>query len=416
MAKKNLNKVYNQDSRKITQHLDSKVKIKATITSPPYFDMKDYGSDNQVGYGQKYEDYLEDLKNIFEDIFHITDDEGTLWIVIDTFKRENNVVTLPFDLTNKLKESGWLLQDIIIWKKDKTVPWSQKGFVQRKFEYILFFSKTSDFLYNKDRVRNFDTDQLKKWWVKYPERYNPRGKAIDEIWEFPIPVQGSWGDEYIRHFCPLPKEMVATIIDMTTNEGDIVLDPFSGSGSVLFQSAVMNRNYIGFELNSDYIKMFESYLQTNLEGAINEYKSLQINNGQNEFMERILNLRALKYGRLLVNSVKKELKIEIKVLVKILRYLTDSKKHIEVEYLITGKGLNVDDILSKVDIISKKQPLSKFGIVPKFSVMLDEICANDNYYTYTSTNSYCYSDLPIDSSKVKVISEICVNLNENDYS
>jgi DNA methylase. len=187
-----INKIFNIDSRNIIDVLGDSVRIKSTITSPPYFDMKDYGSENQIGFGQNYQNYLEDLKQIFSNIYKITDDDGSLWIIIDSFKRDNQVVTLPFDLSNKLKETGWLLQDIIIWKKDKTVPWSNNGFVQRKFEYILFFTKTKNFKYNKDKVRNYDTDQLKKWWVKYPERYNPKGKALDEIWEFPIPVQGSW--------------------------------------------------------------------------------------------------------------------------------------------------------------------------------------------------------------------------------
>jgi DNA modification methylase len=91
--------------------------------------MKDYGVVGQVGYGQKYGDYLDDLKKIFSQIYDFTKEDGTLWIIIDTFKRNNAVVTLPFDLVTRLKETGWLLQEIIIWKKDKTVPWSSNGFM-----------------------------------------------------------------------------------------------------------------------------------------------------------------------------------------------------------------------------------------------------------------------------------------------
>ena len=203
-TKKTLNVIYNQDARNILDTIGSNTKVTTTITSPPYYDMKDYDSDNQVGYGQSYEEYLNDLKSIFAGVFEITKQNGTLWIIIDTFKRNNQVITLPFDVSNKLKEIGWLLQDVIIWKKNKTVPWSTNGFMQRKFEYIPFFSKTTNYKSNKDSVRVYDTSQLKKWWIKYAERYNPKGKALDEVWEFPIPTQGSWGEEYIRHFCPLP--------------------------------------------------------------------------------------------------------------------------------------------------------------------------------------------------------------------
>ncbi|MDV3594793.1 site-specific DNA-methyltransferase [Elizabethkingia anophelis] len=418
MKKGELNKVYNYDARNILEYLDSDVRIRSTITSPPYFDMKDYGSESQIGYGQSYNVYLDDLKKIFEDIYKITESDGSLWIIIDTFKRENQVVTLPFDLTNKLKEAGWLLQDIIIWKKDKTVPWSSKGFMQRKFEYILFFSKSNNFKYNKDKVRNFDTNQLKKWWVKYPERYNPKGKALDEIWEFPIPVQGSWGDEYIRHFCPLPKEMVATMIEISTDKEDIILDPFAGSGSVLFQSAVMARKYVGFELNSEYIEMFQNYLKETFDKSHDEYNKSCQETDQAVFEKRILNLRALKYGRLLGAKIKKDSGIDVKVYVEVKEYLKDSPKLMNVEYKIIGDFREVNEIFIRELVMSyiNKPPFSKFGIIPEVSysenLNLDE---GGIYYGYTATNSYSYSDLPIESSQVKVVSEICVNLNENDY-
>lgn len=411
-----LNKIFNIDARNILDFLDKSISINSTITSPPYFDMKDYGSDNQIGFGQSYQEYLNDLKEIFEKIYQITEKDGSLWIIIDTFKRENQVVTLPFDLSNKLKEIGWLLQDIIIWKKDKTVPWSNNGFVQRKFEYILFFTKSEKFKYNKDNVRNFDVNQLKKWWVKYPERYNPKGKALDEIWEFPIPVQGSWGDKYIRHFCPLPKELVATIIEISSDKGDIILDPFAGSGSVPFQSATMNRKYIGFELNPSYIKMFDDYLKKSLKQSKKEYHLLQKLTDQEEFRKRILNLRSLKYGRILINEIEKKYKLELKVFVEIKEYIDDTKTHLRVEYQIIGDISNKEFLINEINDLTSKSPLSKFGINPVFKFLSKKKFDAKKYYKYTNTNTYSYSDLPITSPKIKVISEICVNLNENDYN
>lgn len=409
-------KIYRLDSRNLIDRIGELTKIKTTITSPPYFDMKDYGSQNQVGFGQSYQDYLNDLKDIFGQIYKITENDGSLWIIIDSFKRENQVVTLPFDLSNKLKEIGWLLQDIIIWKKDKTVPWSNNGFVQRKFEYILFFTKSTKFKYNKDRVRNFDTNQLKKWWVKYPERYNPKGKSLDEIWEFPIPVQGSWGDKYIRHFCPLPKEMVATMIEISTDENDIVLDPFAGSGSVLFQAAAMKRKYIGFELNQDYIDMFKNYLKLNFKKSTSEYEQLCQLEGQDVFKRRILDLRALKYGRLLVNELDKKFNFDIKVFVKIIEIDIDERTQIKVEYQFIGNILKKNEVLQEIEIIVKRPPFSKFGIRPVFKLVDSKKLSKSKYYVYTKTNTYSFSDLPFDSPKAKVISEICVNLNENDYN
>lgn len=403
-----VNKVYHHDARNICKCLPNDIRIQTTITSPPYFDMKDYGVENQVGYGQEYSDYLNDLQLIFKQVYDYTKDDGTLWIIIDTFKRNNAVVPLPFDLADLLNQVGWLLQDIIIWKKDKTVPWSSKGFVQRKFEYVLFFSKTPHYKYNRDRVRIYDTNQLKKWWVKYPERYNPKGKALDEIWEFPIPVQGSWGNEYVRHFCPLPKDMVANMISISSDEKDIVLDPFSGSGTVLSQSAYMNRQYIGFELNEEYINQFKAYLKRTIKKGKEEYVKLLNHNSQMSFESVIWDLRVLKYGRILIGELEKCLKRnDLKIFVE----------RIEGEHnaSYTLYGIEKEESIKTINCIISKPPLSKFEIKPLFKFSKRKFGAK-NCYFYSKTNSYSYmKDRDISDIRVKVISHIKVDLNEKDY-
>lgn len=409
-----MNKVYNGDSRCLSEILPEGVQVQTTITSPPYFDMKDYGVEGQIGFGQKYEEYLEDLKEIFAQIYTVTKDDGTLWIVIDTFKRDHAVVTLPFDLVQKLNSVGWKLQEIIIWKKDKTVPWSSKGFMQRKFEYVLFFSKQNNYKTNKDQVRIYDTQQLKKWWVKYPERYNPKGKALDEIWEFPIPVQGSWGTEYIRHFCPLPKEMVATMISISTDEEDVVFDPFAGSGAVMSQSAYMKRTYLGIEINPQYINMFEAYLKSTIESGKKEYYSYMNTMDQVAFETTIQNLRALKYGRILLNNIEKDYGInDLKIYVQRTESSISSK--IKVEYTFIGRQLD-DEFYRMISTYTNRPPLSKYGIIPTFKCGIDLSMLNIEIYMYSKTNSHSYlRDCNYTDSKVKIISPIKVDLYEKDF-
>lgn len=409
-----MNKVYNGDSRCLLEILPEGVQVQTTITSPPYFDMKDYGVEGQVGFGQKYEEYLEDLKEIFAQIYTVTKDDGTLWIVIDTFKRDHAVVTLPFDLVQKLNSVGWKLQEIIIWKKDKTVPWSSKGFMQRKFEYVLFFSKQNNYKTNKDQVRIYDTQQLKKWWVKYPERYNPKGKALDEIWEFPIPVQGSWGTEYVRHFCPLPKEMVATMISISTDEEDVVFDPFAGSGAVMSQSAYMKRTYLGIEINPQYINMFEAYLKSTIESGKKEYYSYMNTMDQVAFETTIQNLRALKYGRILLNNIEKDYGInDLKIYVQRTESSISSK--IKVEYTFIGRQLD-DEFYRMISTYTNRPPLSKYGIIPTFKCGIDLSMLNIEVYMYSKTNSHSYlRDCNYMDSKVKIISPIKVDLYEKDF-
>ena len=139
-TRENIFRLHNLDVRNIAQVLEKQKEefIDVTITSPPYFDLKSYGYENQIGHGQKYEDYLNALKEIFKLVFLRTKESGSLWIIIDTFSKEGNFVNLPFDLSNKLaslfdktetvnKSQGWKLTDLIIWKKDKTLPYSRRG-------------------------------------------------------------------------------------------------------------------------------------------------------------------------------------------------------------------------------------------------------------------------------------------------
>lgn len=414
MSRKTLNIIHNIDSRNIRSILSNNLKIQTTITSPPYYDMKDYGVINQIGFGQTYEDYLNDLQDVFREILEKTNDDGTLWIIIDTFKRNHSVVPLPFDLANKLKDIGWIFQDIIIWKKDKTVPWSSDGFVQRKVEYILFFSKETKFKYNKDVTRVYDTQMLKKWWIKYPERYNPKGKALDEIWEYPIPVQGAWGDKYIRHFCPLPKEMVATMILLSTNENDIVLDPFAGSGAVLAQAAYMKRRYLGAELNNNYIKQFDNYLKNTKKDGQKEYRLMKSSTDQSNFESVIWHLRALKYGRVLLNTIEKQLNSKDgKIIVSPIDKQNDK---MQVEYIIVVDKNMKKQYEELVPEIIKKKPLSLYGIIPFFKYDSPHNINTTAYFKYSSTNTHSYIKQQELFSKAKILSNIKIDINEQQYA
>lgn len=390
---KTLDQVHLGDARLLSKALPDKL-INTTITSPPYFDLKDYGMPNQIGFGQKYEEYLIDLSKVFSEIFRATKDDGSLWIVIDTFRKEQEVLTLPFDLVAKLKPIGWTLRDIIIWKKERTLPWTHEGSTRKIFEYILVLSKGSNkFRYDPDKHR--EIVDLKKWWVRYPERYNPKGKSLEEIWCYDIPTQGSWGDSYIRHFCPLPSELVSRIIQLTTQPKDVVLDPFAGSGTVPTVSHLLNRHYVGIELNPDYIRMFENHLDTekkkNRETS-NADKSID----KDSFEQKIINLRILKFGRLILRNLIKSLpKSKIQIFVYQAPTITNSKfKYYAAEYIVSiPEELSKIQTIETINILCSKPPLSKFGVQAKVSVISSEAeipieKRRLQHYWYSQSNSH----------------------------
>lgn len=422
----NIFSIHHEDARKINSILTEKI-VDVTITSPPYFDLKDYGYKNQIGHGQDYTTYLEDLKVVFQNVYNCTKDSGTLWVIIDAYRRNGEVVPLPFDFSNKIRETGWKLQEVIIWGKDRTVPWTHKGQMRNLFEYILLFSKTEDYNFYVDQVRDFES--LKKWWIRYPERYNPKGKIPDAIWNFDIPTQGSWGSGYIKHFCPLPEEMIAQILKLTTKEGDVVLDPFAGSGAVLSKADNMKRKYIGFELNAGYIKMFTDYLAKTGAQKAADYERRQNNTiSQDKFRKLIIDLRSLKYARLLYQKMKKENGDRIQRI-----YVERSKKdnvkknvlasvifHFYVSNMTAEELANFETELKSKSI---KAPLSKFGIDPEFITYTDvnafnKLIEGRNNFSYTDKVTHKFKNQVnvsnISDSEI-IISKIKVDIDEKDY-
>lgn len=230
------------------------------ISSPPYYDLLDYdGIKGQIGFGQSdYNGYLSDVANVFQHCYELAEDNATFWLIIDTVKKKGEITPLPFDIHRKLKEKykkTWKLKDIIIWDKGKNLPWNSKGKFKNQFEYILFFTKGSKFKFNIDRVR--EINDLKKWWMSYPERYNPQGKAPSNVWQYTTPIRG-WGNGKQNHFCPIPFPLAEKIISIASDKGDVIFDPFAGSGSALALASIMGRRSYGTDINKDYKKRFET--------------------------------------------------------------------------------------------------------------------------------------------------------------
>lgn len=250
-----------EDSRNIgAAFLKNKFeKVDLILTSPPYFDIKNYeNAERQIGYKQSYDEYLNDIALVLQNCYSISKDHATLWLVMDTINRKGITCPLPFDIHKKLLDlnnnNTWILRDVIIWNKYKNLPWHAKGRFKNQFEYILFFSKTDDYKYYLDRVR--EIADYKKWWLTYPERYNPNGKPPSNVWEFTIPIRG-WGNGYQNHFCPFPFPLIERILLVSSDENDVIFDPFAGSGSVIAMAQQMNRKAIGFDINQKYKDQFE---------------------------------------------------------------------------------------------------------------------------------------------------------------
>jgi DNA modification methylase len=349
------------DSRNLVTILPNYPFIDVTITSPPYWNLKDYGSTNQIGYGQDYLQYLDDLERIFKALHGITKTSGSLWIVADTIKCNGELLLFPFDLANRIRQAGWLLNDIIVWHKDKTLPWSHRGKLRNIFEYVLFFSKTKRFKYHLSAVR--ETFGLKEWWRRYPERYSPNGKAPTRTWYVPIPRQGSWGENlnWVRHFCPLPPELVRRILLLASNRADVVLDPFAGSGVVLAQAKALGRRYVGIDLRKKYRAMFtRDVLPSILRSGVGDSKKrIEQQRHRKRFSSLIWQRRKIKYPRELVRLYMKEFgRHGIQVLVA----LSTSRLTLRLVVGSPKPARSRAQLRNRLTALMSRPPLSKYGL------------------------------------------------------
>lgn len=395
------------DARRLDELLSpfsgpAKPLLTCTITSPPYGDLKNYGHPDQIGWGQPYDEYLTDLRRVFRAVAKHTRDDGSLWIIADTLRPGGDglrrLEPLPFQIAEELTDI-WTLRDVIVWKKDKTLPWSGRGRLRNAFEYVMLFVKTPSFKYYVDRLR--EPDQLEEWWVKWPERYNPDGKVPDNVWQIKIPVQGAWGSSTIQHACPLPPDLVERLIYLSTDPGDVVFDPFGGSGVVLAEAERLGRKPLGIELSVKNVKAYKTFVRPELLHRRGEDPLVEQARRRDWLRERILTLRVLKFPSVLMQRLEKARPdLPIPAVVMMIADSLASKPEAEFK-LVSSKltfGLSEDApkreaVRAALVTLADQQPASKFGVAAEIEVVTiaelqAKVAARDDLFVYPGTRTY----------------------------
>lgn len=413
--------LYNEDARQLITHLqqeytkDPSNLVDTTITSPPYGDLKDYGydPDTQIGLSDTYEEYLEDLKTVFSQLYDITKETGTLWVVVNTFKKQGEMFELPFDIASICQNLGerefcpscrqdgtkvplvesyessaychncesafdsnddsWMLQDIVIWDKQRALPYSGKGRFRNVFEYILCFSKSQDYHFDLDKIRIANPEEFKDWWVSYPERYSPRGIQPKNIWSMCTPSQGAFSDGTLDHPAPFPQELVERIVRLTTNQGDVVFDPFAGTGTVLAQSALMNRTALGFELSEEYCNSFDDILEYwSKQRTKTNATNGSVERQQTELERLIAGLRQTRHARELLRKmaategVDRPSDLDIDFLLQHSKKVENSHENpssfITSDLTLVSGSDNPTELSERAEAVLSTSPCSDFGI------------------------------------------------------
>ena len=245
-----MNKIFNHSCEIMSELPDKSVSL--MVTSPPYNIDINYGNKWQNGKlvaskGKKYSDNLKEeeyrqmLEKVINETKRVLKDDGQIWFNIKN-RYNNGEIIPPFWIMDYFSDMH--LKNIIIWNFD----WggsTSKRFCSR-YEYVFFFTK------NKDKY-TFNLDDVKIPALNYrPDRYKSQLKNPTDVWKISL-VSGN-SPERTEHPAQYPEELIERIIKVGTNVGDLVLDPFMGSGSTGVACKKKNRNFIGIELDKKYFE------------------------------------------------------------------------------------------------------------------------------------------------------------------
>jgi len=280
MKPKYINKVFFSDSRNMKELPDNSVQL--IVTSPPYFNIKDYSKDGyqqtqkgdkktgQIGDIAKYEDYINELLMVWKECERVLKPNGKLAINTPLMPMlKSDMVTHYnrhiFDIDSDIKHSilhktNLFLLDVYIWNRTNpskklmfgSYPYPRNFYAQNTTEFISVFVKDGKPENNVPQEIKDMSKLTQEEWVNFTK----------QIWNIPIPDRSDIA--FGTHSALMPEEIVRRCVRLFTFVGDVVLDPFTGSGTTLRVAMKENRNYVGYEISETYKSVIQQKISDNL--------------------------------------------------------------------------------------------------------------------------------------------------------
>lgn len=248
--------------------------VHLAITSPPYWQLKDYGSENQIGFHDTYENYINNLNLVWKECYRTLHNGCRLCVNIgDQFARavyygRYKVIPIREEIIKFCENIGFDYMGAIIWQKVTTsnttgggvqmgsYPYPRNGILKLDYEFILVFKKLGDAPKPTKEQKELSKMTAEEWNTNFAGHWNFAG------------ARQNW------HIAMFPEELPRRLIKMFSFTGETILDPFAGSGTTALASKNLDRNSIGFEINSDFVPVIKEKLeahQTDLKGTTYEF-------------------------------------------------------------------------------------------------------------------------------------------------
>lgn len=239
--------------------------VHCCVTSPPYWNLRDYGKSAQIGLEKTPEEYVAEMVSVFREVRRVLRKDGTLWLNLGDSYAHKDLVGIPWRVAFALQADGWYLRQDIIWSKPNAMPESVKDRCTKSHEYIFLLSKSERYFFDHVAIMEKALSEGKKCGSKNAPTRNDslrvgmvRGNGTTRnrrtVWQVATrPYKGA-------HFAAFPSALIEPCILAGCPVDGTVLDPFAGSGTTLATARELRRNSIGIELNEDYIKLAEERL------------------------------------------------------------------------------------------------------------------------------------------------------------
>lgn len=244
--------------------------IQMCVTSPPYYNLRDYDNqENQLGLEKTPEEFVANLVEVFAEVHRVLRDDGTLWLNLgDSYLKDKQLGFIPQKVAIALQEWGWILRQDIIWAKKNCMPESVKDRFTKNHEYIFLLSKQPKYFFNQvlEPVKQSSIDRINDGKITY-RKTTPKETIYQEKKKENITTGGMKNKRSVwnmrtasykeAHFAVFPPELAETCIKAGSDDGDIVLDCFMGSGTTAMVAQQHSRKWIGVELNPEYEKLIK---------------------------------------------------------------------------------------------------------------------------------------------------------------
>jgi DNA modification methylase len=283
------------DSLSVLRRMDTE-SVDCVVTSPPYWGLRDYGVDGQLGLERTPEEYVSNMVAVFHEVRRVLRNDGTCWINIgDSYAtgrmsnalKPKDLVGIPWRLAFALQADGWYLRADIIWHKPNPMPESVTDRPAKGHEYLFLLAKSERYFYDADAIKEaYAESSLQRLATPIqdvrtgvvgglrkqgehglrdaPTRQlaaNPNGRNKRTVWTVATrPFKDA-------HFATFPPKLIEPCILAGCRKGGLVLDPFNGAGTTGLVSVEHGRRYIGIELNREYARMSRARIKTSLKAV-----------------------------------------------------------------------------------------------------------------------------------------------------